>query len=187
MVAMATCGNHEHALHSPIGDPVPLIRCTPPHPVLLQRGVLTVTDPPTGQRTFVPCYLSMADQCRRWVLVIWTPLVQISCLKHPDRPLPPTPTHPSQHTGHSPLQVRQTGGISPLPNEANEMSPGETCLCYPGSCLGRWKGNGYLRMNRRSWAYSRHIWSTLNLRAADKKAGISNTESTTRKVSKIKI
>ena len=87
-----------------------------------QRGVsLTVMDRPTGRWTIVPCYLSMAEwsitgpmvcQCRRWVLVIWTLLVQISCPKHPDRPLPlpPTPTHlpthPSQHTGHSRSRCR---------------------------------------------------------------------------------
>ena len=46
LVAMATCGNHEHALHIPIGDPVPQSHWSdalPPHPLLHQRGVLTVT------------------------------------------------------------------------------------------------------------------------------------------------
>ena len=122
-------------LHSPIGDPIPQSHWSDAlshvmYPLLHQRGVsLAVTDRPTGWRTIVPCYLSMAEwsvtgpmvcQCRRWVLVIWTPpgpdlLPQTPWPTPAADPHPPTypPTHPSQHTYHRPppLQLRQPGGI----------------------------------------------------------------------------
>ena len=105
MVTMATCGYHEHALRSPIGDPVPQSHWSdalPPH--LHQRGVLTVTDLPTGQRTILPCYLSMAEWsvtgpwsvnvADLWVLVIWTPWSRSPAPNTLTDPCPrPPPTH----------------------------------------------------------------------------------------------
>ena len=139
MVTMATCGYHEHALRSPIGDPVPQSHWSdalPPH--LHQRGVLTVTDLPTGQRTILLCYLSMAEwsvTCRRWVLVIWTPWSR--------SPAPNTLTDPC------PDPPISTHSPQPPPGETDMWhyvmrwwAPGETRLCYPGSCLGEWVGMG---------------------------------------------
>ena len=111
MVTMATCGYHEHALRSPIGDPVPLIRCTPPTPAPSPEGCTNSDGPSDWATDHSPMLFVHGRMVRhrsdglsmsQVSVSDMDPLVQISCPKHPDRPLPPTPTHPSQHTGHSP-------------------------------------------------------------------------------------
>ena len=160
MVTMATCGYHEHALLSPIGDPVPQSHwfdALPPHPLLHQRGVLTVTDLPTGPRTSLPCYLSMAEwsitgpwsvnvagEC--YTVSDMDPLVQISCPKDPDRPLPPPPPPPT-HLNTQATAPSRWGRQVALRNEM--MSPwGDSALLprlMPGWMC--WYGVGWMVMD----------------------------------------
>ena len=98
-------------------------------------------------RTILPCYLSMGMaewsvtgpmvcQCHRWVLVIWTP-------PGPDL-LPQTPWPSPAPDPHPPISTHRP---QPPPAEADRWhyvmrwwAPGETRLCYPGSCLGECVG-----------------------------------------------